>query len=142
MLKTGIGLRFPGTCEKAFNFYKSVFGGEFIDFIKIGDDPYTRENSPKEEHGKVAYVALQLGNVIIGGDDAPEADIKQLSSGNMLSIGVIPDSKKEADRIFKGLSAGARAITEMADYPWGYIGSVLDQYGVNWGVWYQPPRQA
>ena len=60
----------------------------------------------------------------------------------MMSIGLIPDSKKEADRIFKGLAAGARAITEMADYPWGYIGSVLDQYGVNWGVWYQPPRQA
>ena len=142
MLKTGIGLRFPGTCEKAFNFYKSVFGGEFIDFIKIGDDPYTRENSPKEEHGKVAYIALQLGNVIIGGDDAPDADMKQLSSGNMLSIGVMPDSKKEADRIFKGLAAGSKSITEMTDYPWGYIGSVLDKYGINWGVWYQPPPPA
>ena len=103
---------------------------------------HTRENSPKEEHGKVAYVALQLGNVIIGGDDAPEADIKQLSSGNMLSIGEMPDSKKEADRIFKGLAVGSKSITEMTDYPWGYIGSVLDKYGVNWGVWYQPPRQA
>jgi PhnB protein len=139
MLTTGIGLRFPGTCEEAFNFYKSVFGGEFLDFIKIGDDPYTRENSPKEEHDKVAYVALQLGNVIIGGDDAPDSDIKQLSSGNMLSIGVLPDSKKEADRIFKELAVGSKAVTEMVDYPWGYIGSVQDKYEVNWNIWYKPP---
>jgi PhnB protein len=139
MITTGIGLRFPGTCEMAFNFYKSVFGGEFLGFVRIGDDPYTRENSPKEDHGKVAYVALQLGNVIIGGDDVPDSDLKQLSSGNMLSIGVLPDSREEADRIFKGLSAESKTITEMVDYPWGYIGGVQDKYGVNWNVWFKPP---
>ena len=140
MLKTGIGLRFPGTCEKAFNFYKSVFGGEFLEFIRIGDNPYTRENSPKEEHGKVAYVSLQLGNVIIGGDDAPEVQMKEMVPGNMLGISVEPDSKKEADKLFKALAAGGKAITEMTDYPWGYIGNILDKYGVNWGVWYKPPQ--
>ncbi len=133
MLKTGIELSFPGTWEKAFNFYKSIFGVEFIGFIKIGDDPYTRENSYKEEHGKATCVALQLGNVIIVGDEAPGADIKQVSSGNMMSIGIVPDSKEKANRIFNGLAEGARAIKKMADYPLGYIGSVLDQYVVNWG---------
>jgi PhnB protein len=47
MITTGIGLRFPGTCEMAFNFYKSVFGGEFLGFVRIGDDPYTSVLSDK-----------------------------------------------------------------------------------------------
>ncbi len=142
MLRVDIGARFPGTCEEAFNFYKSVFGGEFLDFIRIGDDPFTKANSPEEEHGKVAFVALQLGNVIFGADDAPEAQMKQMTPGNMLSISVEPDSKKEADRIFKGLSAKGKVTAPMTDYPWGYIGSVLDNFGVNWGVWYKPPPPA
>lgn len=141
MFKTSIGMRFPGTCEKAFNFYKSVFGGEFIDFIKIGDDPYTRENFPKEEHGKVAYVALQVGDMIIGADDAPDSAMKQLTSGNMLSIGLLPDSKKEADELFKKLAAQGKVITAMTDYPWGYIGSITDNFGISWGIWYKPPQQ-
>ena len=141
MLTTGIGLRFPGTCEEAFNFYKSVFNVEFINLTKIGDDPYTRENSPKEEHGKVAYVALQVGNVIIGGDDAPEADMKQLTAGNMVSIGVLPDSKDEVDRIFNALAVGGKVTTKPTEYPWGYLGSLTDKFGIGWGVWYVPPQE-
>jgi uncharacterized glyoxalase superfamily protein PhnB len=52
MFKANIGARFPGTCEKAFNFCRSVFGGEFLDFIRIGDDPYTKANSPKRSTGR------------------------------------------------------------------------------------------
>jgi PhnB protein len=141
MFKVNIGSSFPGTCEQAFNFYKSVFGGEFLDFIRIGDDPYTKANSPKEEHGKVAFVALQLGDVIFGGADAPSGAMSQLTPGNMLSISVQPDSRKEADRIFQGLAAEGKVTTEMTDYPWGYIGSIADNYGINWGVWYIPPAE-
>jgi PhnB protein len=141
MFKVDIGARFPGTCEQAFNFYKSVFGGEFLDFIRIGDDPYTKANSPIEEHGKVAFVALQLGNVIFGGDDALAGTASSLVAGNMLGVSVEPDTKAEADRLFKDLAAGSKASTEMVDYPWGYIGTVTDKYGINWTVWYQPPRK-
>lgn len=141
MRRVDIGARFPGTCEQAFNFYKSVFGGEFLDLVRIGDDPYTKANSAKEEHGKVAFVALQLGNVIFGADDAPEDSAGQLIPGNMLSIGVEPDTNEEADKLFKGLAAGARVTTAMADYPWGYIGSVTDKFGISWTIWRKPPQQ-
>jgi PhnB protein len=139
MFKVNIGASFPGTCEQAFQFYKSVFGGEFLEFLRIGDDPYTKANSPKEEHGKVAFVDLQLGNVIFGAADAPADAVNSLVAGNMLSISVQPDSKAEADRIFKGLAEGAKVVTKMTDYPWGYIGSVTDKFGISWGVWYIPP---
>jgi PhnB protein len=139
MFKVNVGASFPGTCEKAFNFYKSVFGGEFLDFVRIGDDPYTKANSPKEEHGKVAFVALHLGDVIFGGADAPENSAGQLTPGNMLGISVQPDTKAEADRLFKALAAGGKVTAEMVDYPWGYIGSIADDYGINWTVWYIPP---
>jgi PhnB protein len=141
MFKVNIGASFPGTCEQAFNFYRSVFGGEFLDFIRIGDDPYTKANSPKEDHGKVAFVALHLGDVTFGGADAPSGDMSQLTPGNMLGISVQPDSKKEADSLFKALSTGGKVTSEMTDYPWGYIGTIADDYGINWTVWYIPPRQ-
>jgi PhnB protein len=141
MPKINIGLRFPGTCEEAFKFYRSVFLSEYLDFIRIGDDPYTKANSPEEDHGKMAYVALQIGNVIIGGDDAPGSAKMQPVPGNILSVSIEPDSKIEADRLFKGLSLGGKVSMEMTDYPWGYIGSVTDRFGVNWGVWYIPPKK-
>ena len=30
-------LNFPGNTEEAFNFYKSVFGGEFLAFMRFGE---------------------------------------------------------------------------------------------------------
>jgi uncharacterized glyoxalase superfamily protein PhnB len=41
-----IGLTFPGTCEQAFTLYKSVFGVEFDDFIRYGQDPSTDATTP------------------------------------------------------------------------------------------------
>jgi PhnB protein len=39
MAKINPYLIFNGNCEKAFNFYKSVFGGEFSTISTFGDMP-------------------------------------------------------------------------------------------------------
>ena len=39
MATTSTYLNFNGNCEEAFNFYKSVFGGEFTYMRRFGEMP-------------------------------------------------------------------------------------------------------
>jgi len=39
MTKLNPYLNFPGTCEEAFNYYKSIFGGEFTFIGRFKDMP-------------------------------------------------------------------------------------------------------
>lgn len=49
MAKLNPYLNFDGKAEEAFNFYKSVFGGEFVgEIYKMGNAPGT-ENLSEEE---------------------------------------------------------------------------------------------
>jgi PhnB protein len=141
MTTVSIGLTFPGTCEKAFNLYKSVFGGEFKDFIRYGGDPATAPVTAAKDKNKIAYVAFQLYDVLLTGDDTLESSGKTITPGNNMGITIEPESKKEADRIFKALSPGGKIVSKMEDYAWGYCGSLIDKYGVQWGFFYRTPRQ-
>ncbi len=137
MIKLNIGLTFAGRCEEAFNFYKSVFGGEFVSFTRYGDDPTTDETTPKEEKMKIAYVALHIGNDLLYGDDTLESSGTKVIAGNNMSVSIHPDSKAAADRIFRALSAGSNIILPIEDFPWGYCGILIDRFGVKWIVWYK-----
>jgi PhnB protein len=134
------GLTFPGTCEQAFTFYKSVFGGEFTDFIRYSEDPTTDSGTPNKDKNKIAYVELPLGGIRLYGDDTLENSGVKITPGNNMSVTIEPDNKKEADRIFKELSAGSKVTMPLTDLPWGYCGGLVDKFGVKWGVWYKPPR--
>lgn len=141
MDKINIGLTFPGTCEEAFKFYKSIFGGEFSAFVRFGDDPATDANTPRKDKEKIAYIALPLGNVLLYGDDTLESSGLNVIQGNITAISVEPDSKKEADKIYQALSSGGKTILTITDFPWGYCGILSDKFGVKWTVWYKPPQR-
>lgn len=50
MAKLNPYLNFDGTAEEAFNFYKSVFGGEFAGEVhKMGNAPGTENLSDEEK---------------------------------------------------------------------------------------------
>jgi len=143
MVKIGIGLRFPGTCEQAFMFYQSVFGGELFmlqRFKEMKEHGYTIE--PQDEE-KIAFVGLKVRDeVVFGGDDDSKSFPRELIIGNNISLGVNLESKAEADRIYNALSAGATDKSPMADMYWGeYTGSFKDKFGIWWGVSYQRPRE-
>ncbi len=140
MLKTYIGLKFPGTCEKAFNFYKSIFKVEFNHFTRMRDDALTDAGTPPIDKDKVAYAEMTLGGLTITGDDARESIGEKVTRGDMAIIIVEPDSKKDVDRLFKALAAGGKVLTEPTEYPWGYLGGLIDKFGIKWGVWHRPPR--
>lgn len=67
------------------------------------------------------------------GTDAPESMQFRVNQGNNVYINLEPDTREEADRLFKALSEGGAVEMEMQDTFWGaYYGSCRDKYGVQW----------
>ena len=129
-------LNFNGNTEEAFNFYKSVLGGEFTMLMRFKDVP--DQKIPEDAKNQIMHVALPLGkNNILMGTDAPEAMGFNLKVGNNVHISIHAESREEADKLFNGLSAGGNIQMPMADMFWGdYYGSFTDKFGVQWMISY------
>jgi len=130
-------LNFSRNTEEAFNFYRSVFGGDFNGGIsRFRDIPESEGMPPIPEKDKdlVMHVALPiLGGHMLMGTDAPESMQFRVNQGNNVYINLEPDTREEADRLFKALSEGGVVEMEMQDTFWGaYYGSCRDRYGVQW----------
>jgi PhnB protein len=135
-------LNFNGNTEEAFNFYKSVFGGEFQALMRFGDNPGCAEIAEADK-SKIMHIALPIGNgTILMATDALESMGQKLSVGNNFYICLSPASKEEADRLFNGLSADGKVEMPLQDMFWGdYFGSLADRFGVQWMVSYNKDRQ-
>src|SRR5690349_16749436 len=102
-------LTFNGTCEEAFNFYKSVFGGEFPYVGRFADMPPTPgQEVPANELQKIMHISLPISKeTILLGSDSLEAYGK-VAVGDNISISINADSEAEATKLFNGLSAGGK----------------------------------
>lgn len=129
-------LIFNGTCEAAFLFYQSVFGGEFPYMGKFKDMP-ADENCPPpsaEDAERIMHVSLPIGNTILMGSDS-NSQSGDVVMGANVSISINTDSRAEADRLFNGLSAGGNPFMPMSSTFWGaYFGMFIDQFGIHWMV--------
>ncbi len=134
MATTNTYLNFNGNCEEAFNFYKSVFGGEFNYLGRFGDMPASEDYKVSEaDKNKVMHVSLPIGSSILMGSDTGGEWAPGFVQGNNFSISVTANSKEEADTLFNGLSDGAKITMPMASTFWGdYFGMLTDKFGVNW----------
>lgn len=143
MSKVSTYLNFDRHTEEAFNFYKTVFGGEFAreGIMRMGDVPPMEGMPPMTEEDKnlVMHVELEtIGGHSIMGTDSPECMGLFVKPGNNMHISLQPDSREEADRLFNGLSAGGKVGMDMHDAFWGaYFGSFTDKYGINWMINYE-----
>jgi len=128
-------LMFNGTCEEAFLFYKSVFGGEFPYIGKYKDAPAEEgEQLSEEALNRIMHVSLPIGNTILMGSDS-HPRYGDVGFGDNFSISINVESTDEADRIFNGLSAGGKVEMPMNKTFWGaYFGMFKDKFGVNWMV--------
>jgi PhnB protein len=143
MTKLHSYLNFAGNSEEAFDFYKSVFGGEYSSLVRFKDMPIEGVTIPKEDEDKIMHISLPIGedNVLMA-SDALESLGQQLVQGNNVYVSVHPDSREEAYEIFTALSEGAEIEMPIADQAWGdYFGSLKDKFGVMWMVDYGPPRE-
>ncbi|MFT3701960.1 MAG: VOC family protein [Agriterribacter sp.] len=130
-------LNFPGTTEEAFNFYKSVFGGEFAMLQRFSDTPHG-DSMPESDRNKIMHVSLQVApGYFLMATDATEGMGFKLTIGNNLNIAISPDSKEEATRLYNGLSAGGKIEMELQDTFWGaYYGAFTDKFGIKWMINY------
>lgn len=136
-------LNFDGKTEEAFLFYKKVFRTEFLGkgVQRFGEIPAEAGHPPVAEEIKkmVLHVELPItGGHILMGTDAPKEMGFTLSSGNNMHICIEPETREEADRLFKELSAGGNVTMPMADMFFGaYFGEFSDKYGINWMINFQ-----
>lgn len=133
MAKVSTYLNFPNQTEEAFNFYKSVFGGEFIGGIsRFGDIPPSPDMPPMAETDKnlVMHIVLPiLGGHHLMGTDAPESMGFRVHYGNNVYINLEPDTRAETKRLFEALAAGGTVEQELQDIFWGdYYGSCKDKF--------------
>jgi PhnB protein len=130
-------LTFNGNCEEAFNFYKSVFGGEF---------PYTGRyrdmqggpEIPESEKNKIMHISLPISKeTVLMGADSSNAFGHATSMGNNFSISINAESEEEARKLFDGLSSGGRVTMPLDKTFWGALfGMFTDKYDINWMVNY------
>lgn len=130
-----------GNTEAAMNFYRSVFGGEFITFERFKDSPGF-EKMPKQDQEKIMHASLPMGksNMLMATDvlDSMELSVTQ---GNNFYIFVQTESEEETDRLFKKLSEGGKIEMPVNKTFWGaYCGMCRDQFGIQWMINYDLPK--
>lgn len=137
MTTVNIYLTFNGNCEAAFNFYKSVFGGDFSHVGRFKDMPADGGNPVPQEIGeKIMHISLPVSKeTILMGSDTGGEWASGYSQGNNFSISINTDSKEKADNFFNELSAGGQITMSMNKTFWGdYFGMLTDKFGINWMV--------
>ena len=129
-------LNFNGNTEEAFNFYKSVFGGEFIGGISRYKDTPEGAKMSTDDGNKVMHIALPIGNGnILMATDALESMGQTVIAGNNFYLSIETDSKEEADKIFTKLSVEGKVEMTLQDTFWGsYFGMFTDKFGVKWMI--------
>ncbi len=130
-------LNFPGNTEEAFEFYKSVFGGNFIALQRFRDTPEAKR-LPEHLRDKIMHISLPLGNGnILMGTDAMEEMGHRITAGTNFYLSIAAESEAEAEIFFTRLSCGGRISVPLKKAFWGaYFGLFTDRYGTQWMVNY------
>lgn len=141
MVKLHPYVNFKGNCEEAFNFYKSILGGEFSYVGRFKDIPGDQRPDPKDEN-KIMHIGLPLGGgTILMGSDVPEMYEQGFVQGTNITLSLSPESEEEARRIFDALAEGGKVTMPQDKTFWGSLfGMLTDKFGINWMVDYELPK--
>ena len=132
-------INFRSNCEEAFNFYKSVFGGDFSMVSRYKDMPPSESAHMDGIDGeKIMHMSLQISKETwLMGSDIGGEWAKHTVDGNNIQISINAEREDEAKRIFDGLSAGGRVNMPLEKTFWGALfGMFTDKFGINWMVNY------
>ncbi|MDE0025220.1 MAG: VOC family protein [Spirochaetaceae bacterium] len=127
-------LTFAGECRAAFEFYRTVFGGDFLFMQTFADGPADMP-VPEEAKGLIMHVTLPVGGGVLMGSDTIEQFSPLPVTGTNFALSLGPDSKEQADELFAKLSDGGRVTMPMQDQFWGaYFGTCTDRFGIGWMI--------
>ncbi|MBP6975842.1 MAG: VOC family protein [Candidatus Moranbacteria bacterium] len=135
-------INFNGNAEEAFNFYRSVFGGEFTKVTRLKDLASPEFTVAEEDADKIMQIILPIGSgSMLIGNDVPEFMGRVSENENRSKIHVNVESKEEAEKIFNGLSLEGQVEAPVEDSPLGiYFGMFRDKYGIEWIIECNPNR--
>ena len=129
----GVYLHFNGNCREAFEFYRSVFGGEFAAISTFGDAPVDLPEISESDMNKIMHISFPIHGDELMGSDLPESF--GLLVGNNFSVHIFPETRAEADAQFAALSEGGMVRMPMSDVFWGgSFGACVDKFGVSWYI--------
>ena len=131
MIEVSPVLTFAGNCEEAFEYYKSVFGGDYQFLYRYRD--VDSENSLDGNGEKILHVSLPLmKNVFLMGSDVKENTTLNIGE-SIVSVGLRLNDKEETFRLFNALSDGGRIVTALEKVFYAdYYGLLIDRFGVRW----------
>ena len=129
-------LAFDGNCREAFEFYRSVFGGELADVSPFSEGPEEMMGAP-EDADKLMHVSLPMGDgQILMGSDVPTG-MPATQFGTSVALSYAPDRADEGRRVFDALAAGGHVTMPYETQFWNAdFGMCTDKFGINWMVNY------
>ncbi|HLV25720.1 MAG TPA: VOC family protein [Gemmatimonadales bacterium] len=135
-------LNFDGNTLEAFQFYKSVFGGDF-GFIARFRDLGDNMGASGDELDRIAHISLPIAeNTLLMGTDLTSSMPVTLNQGNNFYITLGPDDRAEAERLYGALSAGGEIEMGGAETEWAeYYASFRDKFGVQWMINYEGSKR-
>ena len=130
MIEVSPFIVFKGNCEDAFEYYKSVFGGEYQFIYRYGDVP--SDETPSGYEDKILHVSLPLlGNVNLMGMDT--VDDTQKSGAGLVAIGLRLNEESETFSLFNALSDGGTVTVPLTKTFYAdFFGQIIDRFGVAW----------
>lgn len=134
-------INFNGNAEEAFNFYKSVFGGEFTALVRFKDLESAEFPVPENDANKIMRIVLPIGGNTLIANDVPESLGPVNENENRSKIAVSAESHEEAEKIFAGLSVDGAIEMPLSESPWGtHFAMFRDKFGIEWTVEFNPTR--
>lgn len=138
MTTVNIYLTFKGNCKQAFDFYKSIFGGDYPYVGTFGEMPPQEDMPPipDDMKDKIMHISLPISKetILMGSDTGGEWSPDYIVGTNF-SISISTDSKDKADSFFAKLSDKGQAKMPMNKTFWGdYFGMLTDKFGINWMI--------
>ena len=127
-----IYLTFDGNCREVFEFYRSVFGGEFSIVQTFGDGPPDM-GLPEDEQDRIMHVSFPIGSSVLLGSDTVTGFGPPGVQGDNFSVSCATQSREETDELFAKISEGGTVTMPLADMFWGsYFGTCTDKFGIKW----------
>ena len=133
-------LFFDGNCREVFEFYRSVFGGDFLVLQRFRDGPPDMD-VPEAELDRIMHVSLPIGSSVLMGSDSCSAFGPPPVVGSNFGISIAGESREHCDEVFAKLSEGGMVKMPMQETFWGaWFGSWTDRFGVSWMINYELPK--
>ena len=88
-------VNFNGNAEEAFNFYKSVFGGNFTSIKRFKDISSPEYIIDESEANKIMLITLPIGRNLLMANDVPASLGRVNENENRSKISISAESEKK-----------------------------------------------